>query len=242
MKLNAALMLAAFIAASPLLAQTTAPGAQSKPPVHQPGTPAQPAQPASPPPSAVAPAQTDRKIEPAPVDPEKEKAIRHLMDVTETSKLGENLNAYITSQVRSVMSRVIQADGLPRFMDAFNQKFAASAPASAVTDAAVPIYARAFSMEDIQGLTQFYESPLGQRVIKALPQVSQESQRAGVDIEQKAAMKVLQAMADDYPELKKLLQQGPGSEAEPTPERAPAPAPTPQASPAPQAAPAPLQR
>ncbi|MBZ5693898.1 MAG: DUF2059 domain-containing protein [Acidobacteriia bacterium] len=257
MKMRAALIAAALFAAIPALGQTPAQGTQQKPPApRQPGVPATPAQPAAkpatqpgtkaptPPPSA-----DDNKIDPA-----KDAAIRRLMDVTQTSKLGENINAYIASQVRSVMSRAIQPDSLSKFMDSFNQKFAASAPSSAVTDAAVPIYARAFSMEDIQGLTHFYESPLGQKVIKTLPQVSQETQQVGVEIEQKAAMDVLQSMSSDYPELKKMLQpqaaappQTPAPQSAPAPSSAPAapaapaPAPVTKAPPAPQPAPAPQQ-
>src|ERR1700734_253848 len=75
------------------------------------------------------------------------------------------------------------------------QFWGTSAPASAVTDAVVPIYAKAFSMEDLQGLIQFYESPLGQRVVKTLPEVAQSSQRAGVQLEQKGALTVLQGMS-----------------------------------------------
>ena len=236
MKMRAALIAAALLAAIPVLAQTPAPSTPQKPaappatkPAVQPGVKAP-----TPPPAA----------DEGKLDPVKEAAIRHLLDVTQTSKLGENISAYIASQVRSVMSRTIQPEGLPKFMDTFNAKLAASAPPSAVTDAAVPIYGRAFSMEDIQGLTQFYESPLGQKVIKTLPQVSQETQQTGVEMEQKAAMNVLQAMSDDYPELKKILQPpAPAPSPSPAPQAAPAPSPAPspstQAPPAPRPAPAP---
>ena len=97
-------------------------------------------------------------------------------------------------------------DRLAELMDGFSQKMVTAAPASAVTDAAVPIYARAFSMEDIQAISQFYESPLGQRMVKALPQVARESEELGVQMEQKGAMNVLQEMSGEYPELKQMLK------------------------------------
>jgi hypothetical protein len=86
----------------------------------------------------------------------------------------------------------------------------------------VPIYASAFSTEDIQGLIQFYESPLGQRVVKNLPAVDQQSQAAGVRIEQTAALTILRGMSEEYPELKQILppepgQPAPGSESPATP-------------------------
>lgn len=236
MRMRAALIAAALFVAVPALAQTPAPSTQQKPPAPRPlSAPVAPAPPATRPPTQPGtkaptppPSAGDNKVDPA-----KEAAIRHLMDVTQTSKLGENISEYITNQVRSVMSRAIQPDNLAKFMDTFNQKLAASAPPTAVSDAAIPIYARAFSMEDIEGLTKFYESPLGQRVIKTLPQVSQDTQQTGVEIEQKAAMNVLQAMSTDYPELKQMLQQQ-----TPSPAPSPGPTPAPQKAPAPSSAPA----
>jgi hypothetical protein len=158
---------------------------------------------------------------PAPLekpDPAKETAIRHLMDLTQTSKLGDNISNYISGQVRSVMSRTLQKpDDLQKFMDAFTQKFTVAAPPSAVTDAQVPVYSHYFSMEDIQGLIKFYESPLGQRVVKTLPQVAQQTQQAGMQIDQKAAVDVLRGMSTEYPELKQMLPPEPGGPPNPAP-------------------------
>ncbi len=100
--------------------------------------------------------------------------------------------------------RIQQPDQLQKFMDIFSQKFTAAAPPSAVADAEIPVYARYFSMEDIQGLVKFYESPLGQRVVKNLPDVVQRTQQAGVQLDQKAALCrwCCAALSIEYPELK----------------------------------------
>jgi uncharacterized protein len=154
----------------------------------------------------------------AKIDPAKEAAIRHLMDITQTSKLGDNMATYISGQVRTFMSRSIDPQTLPKFMDSFNQKFAASAPPQNVTDAMVPIYDRAFTTQEIHDLVQFYESPLGQHVVKVLPQVLQDSQNTAAKIDQEAALNVLRGMSNDYPQLKSML---PDSN-QPAPEGAPA--------------------
>src|SRR5579863_343495 len=194
--MKTALMAALLCLSSPLLAQTPAPSTpaspQNPPAQHQPGMPATPTH--VPGQAAKAPAGASDKP-----DPVKDTAIRKLMDITQTSKLGDSISAYITNQVQSGMRQTLSADVLPKFMDTFNQKFAAAAPATAVTNAVIPIYARAFTLEDIQGLIQFYESPLGQKVVKALPDVTQQSQMVGVQMQQAAAIAVLRAMSDDYP-------------------------------------------
>ena len=218
--LPASLAAFAFLASS-ALAQAPASGTQQKPPAqHQPGTPAQPSSPLA----DAAPLPLEKP------DPAKEAAVRHLMDITQTSKMGDNIAAAITNQVRQVMSQKLPPERLPQFMDTFSQKLSASAPSSAVTDAVVPIYARHFSMEDIQGLVRFYESPLGRKVVSAMPQVTQESETAGIQIDQKAAMDVLRVMQEQYPELKQMLPPENGAPAganQPPSAAPPQPAPVP---------------
>jgi hypothetical protein len=97
-----------------------------------------------------------------------------------------------------------------------------------VIDAMVTIYAKNFSLDDIQGLIQFYETPLGKRVVKTLPEVSQQSQRVGVEMEQNAALAVLRGMSNEYPEIKPML---PADESQP--QGAPNGTPAPKSTPAP---------
>src|ERR1700678_1068904 len=225
MKLRTVLIAAILCTAAPAMAQIQ-PGAAS-PGQHTPGT------------KAPAPAPADKPAE--KLDPAKETAIRHLMDVTETSKMGDSLNAAITGEVRRQMGRAIPPDQLPKFMDTFSQKYTLSAPPSAVTDAMVPVYAKHFTMEEIQGLVKFYESPLGQRVVKVMPQVVQESQAAGAQIDQQAAIATLRSMETEYPQLKHVLPPDPSAPGE-TPPSSISPAtgtPTPQTTPAPAQKPAP---
>jgi len=213
------LLAAALFAGAPLLAQTSSTGAlPEKAPVRQPGVPAHPAATAS---ANNPPAAADR------VDPAKDAAIRHLMDLTQTSKLADDINAYITKQVRDALSQALPPDRLAKFMQTFGEKMEAAAPPGAITDATVALYAQAFSSDDIQALVQFYESPLGQRVVKALPHVAQESQRTGVQMEQKGALAVLQDMSGEYPELKSMLQppQESGTSEAPGADKSPATAP-----------------
>ena len=225
MKLGTALIAAVLLTASPLLAQAPPGAAQQKP------APAQPGQPAATPPA------TSEKLDPA-----KDAAIRHLLEITGVSKEGEDIAAGWTDRVHTGMSRVVPADQLPKFMETFTAKFSASAPPAAITDAMVAIYARHFSIEDIQGVTKFYESPLGQLMVKEMPDVSREAQTAGMQMDQKVVIEVLRGMSDEYPQIKPLLPPDPSKPA-PAPSAAPAPAPgssaTPPAAPAPIPAPTP---
>src|SRR5271156_3189309 len=232
MKLGIALIAAALLTESPLLAQMPPGAMQQKPAPVQPGQ------------TAANPDATSPATPPVKLDPAKEAAIRHLLDITGESKEGEDIGVGWTNRVHDGMIRVIPPDQLPKFMETFTAKFNAGASPSAVTDAMVAIYARHFSLEDIQGATKFYESPVGQRMEKEMPDVSRESQTAGLQMDQKIVMQVLWSMADEYPQLKQMLPPDPSKPAPaPAPSAAPAPgsSATPPATPPPSPAPKPQQ-
>src|SRR5271169_4878730 len=141
MKLQYALILGALFAACPVMAQTSSrdmKGGLEKPQSssqHEPAAPATPAQPAA--------AKTDPAAAATEkVDPAKEAAIRHLLEVTDASRMTESVSGGITQHVQTVMSHAIAPDRLQKFMEKFNQKFKTAAPTSAVTNAVIPIYAR----------------------------------------------------------------------------------------------------
>jgi hypothetical protein len=223
MRLRHALIAAMLFMAGPAMAQTPPGGAQQKPANSAP----------------VQPGQTAAAAE--KLDPAKEAAIRHLLEITGETKEGQNINAGMTDRVKEVMTRALPADQLPKFMDTFSQKFTASAPPSAVTDAVVKIYAQHFSLEDIQGVTKFYESSVGQRMVKEMPDVARESQSVGMQMDQKVVIDVLRGMSDEYPQLKQMLPPDPDHPAPAPSAAAPgtAPAPGSTAPPSSNATPAP---
>ena len=78
----------------------------------------------------------------------------------------------------------------PRAQDDFEKEFMASVDMNALVDLIVPIYDRHFSEEDVDGMLVFYRSPIGQRVTKALPEITAESQEAGKEWGQGLGAKV----------------------------------------------------
>ncbi len=74
--------------------------------------------------------------------------------------------------------------------DDFEKELLASIDPKELVDLIVPIYDQHFSEKDVDGMLAFYRSPLGQRVIKALPEVTAESQKAGAEWGKGLGMKV----------------------------------------------------
>jgi hypothetical protein len=194
MKLKFALAAAVMLAALPVMAQTPSAGRGAT------GGSSQA-------PAASAPAQTPSSTPSAStVDPAKAAAVKQLMQLTGAGKLGEEYMDLITTRVRQVMANAIpQPDRLQQFMDAFSKNLTTRVTAAQVDDAEIPIYAEHLSLEDIQALVAFYQTPAGQHVIKALPLIIQEAQNAGANMVQPAAIETLKSMATEYPEVEDVL-------------------------------------
>ena len=80
----------------------------------------------------------------------------------------------------------------------------------------IPIYDKHLTVEDLQGLLDYYHSPLGQRMLKVLPEVTRESQAVGFALGQKAAQDTMDELKTDFPEFAgKEEDKRPASDAKP---------------------------
>ena len=108
----------------------------------------------------------------APVDSATAATIHELLALTGSVKLAvTSMEAMIPSQ-RAANPRMPAA-----FWDAFLAR--ARSDSSRLTELLVPINAAHFTRPELEQLVRFYRTPLGQRLIKALPLIMQESVQAG---------------------------------------------------------------
>jgi hypothetical protein len=138
----------------------------------------------------------------AKIDPAKEADIRQLMEVTGAKDLGQQLMDAGIAQFRAGVTES-QPDN-PRakqFADAFAQHFEKHFDPHALTETVIPIYEKHLSSEDLKELLAYYQSPLGQRMLKVLPVVARESQAAGFKLGQKAAEQAMEDLKAEYPEF-----------------------------------------
>ena len=139
---------------------------------------------------------------PRNIDAGKEASIRQLMEVTGAKTMGEQLMKAGMEQFRASITES-QPDN-PRakqFVDAFQTRFQKHFDPNSLTEKVVPIYDKYLSEEDVKGLLEYYNSPLGQRMLKALPEVARESQAVGFALGQKAAQETLEELKADYPDF-----------------------------------------
>lgn len=55
----------------------------------------------------------------------------------------------------------------------------------------IPLYAKYYTADDLRAINDFYETPVGQRLLRSLPQLMQEAMKVGERWGQEAAMRAL---------------------------------------------------
>jgi hypothetical protein len=136
------------------------------------------------------------------VDPQKEARIRELMDVTGAKNLGQQLIEAGMEQFRSsVQDSQPNNPRAKQFVDAFVSGFQKHFDVNTLNEQIIPIYDKYLTSDDLKGLLEYYHSPLGQRMLKTLPDLTRESQAAGFALGQKAAQETMEELKTDYPEF-----------------------------------------
>ncbi len=96
--------------------------------------------------------------------------IRKLMELTGAG----NLAVQILHQMLEPMRRA-----LPQVPEEFWARFMAKVDTDEIIDMTVPIYSKHLTHDEIEQLLEFYQSPVGRKLIAALPSIMSESMQAG---------------------------------------------------------------
>jgi len=168
-------------------------GASSQTPAAQPAPPAQTAAPAAKPGTAI--------------DSAKDAAIRKLFEVMGTKDAMRQVIASMSGTIRPVLeSSLPRGEYRAQLIDLFFQRLQVKLRVDDLLELAIPIYDKYFSLEDIDGLTKFYQTPLGKKAISVLPQVLLEAQAAGKKLGQEMGRQSMIEVLDEHPDLKKSLE------------------------------------
>lgn len=158
-------------------------------------------------PPATATAEPAAKPAPA-VDPAKDAAIRKLFDVEGTKDTMRQVLAGMSGKMKPMLESSLPAgEYRAQLIDLFFQKFQSKLSVDQLIELAIPVYDRYFSLEDIEGLTKFYGTPLGKKVISVLPQVLLEVQGAGMKLGEQVGRDSMMEVLDEHPDLKKSLEE-----------------------------------
>ena len=134
-------------------------------------------------PDEIVPGQSKKKGESA-----KREDIRKLLVLTGSGKLGvQTMNMMIQTFKRTN----------PEVPQKFWDEFAREVKEDELVDLVIPIYDKHYTHDEIKQLIEFYESPVGQKSIRVMPQIVQESQAAGQRWGRELALKVQKRLQEE---------------------------------------------
>lgn len=158
-------------------------------------------------PQKSAPAASSPAVEKR-IAPAKEADIRKLLQLTGTSALMQQTMNSMDKSIKPMMINSLpEGDYRQALIDLFFEKFHAKLDTQKLLDLAVPIYDKYFTEADIKGLIQFYETPLGQKTVKALPQITAELTDAGRAMGATVARDSMLEVISQHPELQKAMEE-----------------------------------
>ncbi|PYX99019.1 MAG: DUF2059 domain-containing protein [Acidobacteria bacterium] len=100
----------------------------------------------------------------------KKAEIRHLIELTGAASVSADALRQIIAPLRN---------GFPQVPEEFWDTFIKEVRSDELIDLVIPIYDKYYTRQEIQDLTTFYKSPVGQKTIKVLPKLSAEAIDAG---------------------------------------------------------------
>lgn len=141
------------------------------------------------------------------IDPAKEAAIRKLFEVQGTKKSMEQVISEMSANMKPTLSKMLPpGEYQDKLIPLFFEKFQNKLKTDDLLDLIVPIYDKHLSTEDIDGLVQFYQTPLGKKMTSVLPQVLVESQTAAMNMGQELGRKAMMEVLAEHPELEKAME------------------------------------
>lgn len=122
------------------------------------------------------------------IAPETRAKIEELLEITNASELNAQIMEGIITQFRQAALDV---------PDEWWDRFIAKVDFDELNELVIPIYARNFTDEELDGIIDFYRTPVGQSVLAKMPTVVEESLGIGQQWGIGLAQEVLDELADD---------------------------------------------
>lgn len=115
--------------------------------------------------------------------PASKESIQTLMQTTGAANMAKQMSVQIIPMLKKLV---------PEAPDSFWEDFFKEINAEQINELIIPIYQKYLTEQDVQAINAFYQSPVGQKLIRVQPQISKESMVAGQLWGQKIAQKVIQ--------------------------------------------------
>jgi len=140
------------------------------------------------------------------IDPAKEADIRKLLDLVGTKALVSQTIDSMSKSIKPLLTNSLPAgEYREKLVDLFFVKFTTKTNVDHLLDLAVPVYDKNFSHQEIRSLIEFYQTPLGQKTITALPKVTAEMQEQGRKWGEELGKQCMLEVLAEHPNLAEAL-------------------------------------
>jgi len=143
--------------------------------------------------AVAAPLYAQQPAPATPPDPEKMKAIRTLIDLTGTAK------GFQTGFERSIEQQKAQNPSIPA---EFWTRFRAKVKVDELLERFVPVYDRHFTLDEVNQLIAFYQSPVGKKLATDMPQIMIEVTQIEEKYGKEKALEAASEMQQAHPQPK----------------------------------------
>lgn len=99
-----------------------------------------------------------------------EEDIRTMLEISKSADTAQLVMSYMIEQDKTVLPEVPA-----EYWDSFAEEF----EMNSFIDLLIPIYKKYYTQKDIQGIIEFYKSPVGRKMIEVQPNLTQDSMIAG---------------------------------------------------------------
>jgi hypothetical protein len=155
--------------------------------------------------SVAAAAQASRAQ--AQIKQTKEADIRRLLQITGAGSLATQSMDQMEKTIRPMVTNALPpGDYREKLVDLFFEKFRSKRQPDELADLVIPIYEKYYSDEDIKGLIQLYQTPLGKKMLSTLPLVMTESQAAGTKWGEQIGRQSMMEVLAEHPDLQKAME------------------------------------
>ena len=145
------------------------------------------------------------------IDPVKEADIRKLLELAGANAVMEQTMQGMEKNIKPLMTNALPAgEYRETLVDLFFEKFHSKLDLQKLRELAIPMYDKYFSDEELKGLIAFYQTPLGQKAVKVMPQLSAELMEAGSKMGEDIGRQSMMEVLAEHPELGKAMEEAQG--------------------------------
>lgn len=109
---------------------------------------------------------------------EKEEAIRRLLEVSKAGDVGQQIVSEAIIKLKENLQSV-PAEKRERILQIFEEEMRKDFSTEKIIEGVIPIYDKYLSLEEVRQLTAIYETPIGQKLMSVLPQITREAMQSG---------------------------------------------------------------